>query len=189
MQICAYHRDLSMDIIDRIGQWSHYHAIRKGLVDYMNYIANQTSLYAVRTQQFIITLNMTKYYEGTRHQAIMMNGDAAPSLCDLLQHVVNGNMVNYNPHYLIDLNRHEEEAREILEATKDLLEEDIMVTSYQFPRELYTAGQPFMMVEHKDTFGHSSESEFSEEEGKLPTPPPIDNSDQDKPMIEEPEAM
>ncbi|KAL5525769.1 hypothetical protein ACEPAG_7106 [Sanghuangporus baumii] len=189
LQICAYRRDLTMDIVDRIGQWSHYHAIRKELVDYINYIADQTSLYAVRTQQFIITLNMTKYYEGTRYQAIMTNGDAAPSLRDLLQHVVNGETVNYDPHYLLDLNRHEEETRETLGATKDLLEEDIMVTTYQFPSELYAVGRPFTMVEQEDTFGHSSEAESSEEEDELPTPASIDNSDQDEPMIEEPEAM
>ncbi|KAL5527036.1 hypothetical protein ACEPAG_5827 [Sanghuangporus baumii] len=179
----------NMDIIDRIGQWSHYNAIRKGLVNYINYIADQTCLYAVQTQQFIITLNMTKYYEGTRYQAIMTNGDAAPSLHDILQHIVNGETVNYDLNYLMDLNRHEEETREILGATKDLLEEDIMVTTYQFPRELYEVGSPFTLVECKDTFGHSSEAESSEEEDELPTPASVNNSDQDEPMIEEPEAM
>ncbi|KAL5476367.1 hypothetical protein ACEPAI_3467 [Sanghuangporus weigelae] len=191
IQICAYRRDMTTAILNRMMRWSHYHPMSIDAMKYIIYIADQTGFYASHTMQFMTVLNMTKYYEGTRYRTVIEARNATTDelpLDAIEHHVVEGKEVNYDPHYLMELNNREEEAREKLQATRHPLLEDLMISVYQYPNELYQPDEMLTMSEQEDMYIHSDDTESSEEgeSRELYTPA---NSAQTTPEAEESEDL
>ncbi|KAL5530272.1 hypothetical protein ACEPAF_6529 [Sanghuangporus sanghuang] len=176
IQICAYRRSLTIATLNRIMRWSHYHPISVDMMKYMNYLADQTAFYASHAMQFMVVLNMTKYYEGTMYQELIRarrsTGQAnGLSIDDIPHHLVEGRIVNYDPQYLMKLNEREEEARERLQATRHLMMEDMMITIYQYPSEIYQPDNMLTITKQDEEFGSSDETD-SDNSDEVSEPPP-----------------
>ncbi|KAL5508630.1 hypothetical protein ACEPAH_6249 [Sanghuangporus vaninii] len=193
-QICAYRRDLLIAITNRMMRWSHYHSAGNETMRYINYLADKTGFYAVGTTQYTTLLNTTKYYEGTVYQRTMrkqgppnqMNGI---QINEVEHHIVEGEEVNYDPQYLIELNENKEEARERLEATRHPIDEDLMISIYQYPNELYQPDKMLTMSMREDSYMDSDDTESSEEDGSTEPLPTPEDSAQASPAIEELDDM
>ncbi|KAL5529397.1 hypothetical protein ACEPAG_5382 [Sanghuangporus baumii] len=142
---------------------------------------------------YAIELEMLAIYHRQidfRHKPTYKNIKAIyHSAIQILYHVVEGKAVNYDPHYLIDLNKQEDKAREKLKAMRDPLKEDFMAMVYQYPSDLYQEDTTLTDEEQDNMFGFDN-MESGEEESKattqLPTP---EDSNQVVPVIEVSKAM
>ncbi|KAL5511476.1 hypothetical protein ACEPAH_4693 [Sanghuangporus vaninii] len=104
-------------------------------------------------------------------------------------HIVKGEEVNYDPQYLIELNENEEEARERLEVMRHPLDEDLMISIYQYPNKLYQPDKMLTMSIQEDSYMDSDNIESSEEDGSTEPLPTPEDSAQASPAIEELDDM
>ncbi|KAL5503888.1 hypothetical protein ACEPAH_7959 [Sanghuangporus vaninii] len=135
-------------------------------------------------------LNTTKYYENTVYQRTMRK-QGPPNQTNGIQinkvehHIVEGEEVNYDLQYLMELNNNKEEARERLEATRHLLDKDLMISIYQYLNKLYQPDKMLTMSMQEDSFMDSDNIESNEEDRLIEPLPTPEDSAQASPMIEE----